>query len=306
MDITCVMSIFDEPPWMVERAIKSMETQTYPIKKMVIVVDKPDNCTLIQWVKEYALTSPLSIQVEVNSQNRGLAYSLNRGFQVADTEVICRMDADDESLPMRIEKTVSLLEKGADIASTAVTVVDECGKAIEHQRELPCSYMAIKRINKYSACVFHPTWLLKKSVWEAIGGYRESMKAAQDYDFIMRALKHGYKIQSVKEHLLNYTVRAKSISGNKVAMQMFLSIYAQNNVYRAKEFEEGIINNIECGKCKDYEAFKKYFAPFLSKNGMDKIRFGFMGTIRSSYFRRYITNTIKQKVLRKYYIAIEK
>src|SRR5688572_4742991 len=73
-----------------------------------------------------------------NQRNMGLAWSLNRGLKQADGRYIARMDADDISLPPRLEKQFSFMEEhsGVGVTGTAVEIIDASGQVIG-QRTYP-------------------------------------------------------------------------------------------------------------------------------------------------------------------------
>jgi len=50
------------------------------------------------------------IRIINNQRNRGLIYSLNKGFGWACGEYIARMDCDDTSRPICLEKRVDLMQ----------------------------------------------------------------------------------------------------------------------------------------------------------------------------------------------------
>lgn len=307
MDITCVMSVYDEPVWMIKRAIESIENQTYKVKTFIIVVDKTDNYSAIEYLTQHAANASDMYRVVINDRNRGLAYSLNRGFELAETEYVCRMDADDEALPTRLEESVKFMQMNdLDLCATAVKVVDENGNTATKQRILPCSQKAIKHISRYAACLIHPTWLMKKKLWTDNGRYREGMVVAQDYDFVMRALKLNAKIASVNTTQLLYTERSQSASGKRVALQLFLTLYAQANIYRGRAFDSEIAKKAMEGLVPEYNRFKKYIEAFLAAPDLKKKCFiAALGMLASEEFRRYVTNTVMQKMLRRYYLKID-
>lgn len=304
MNISCVMSVYNEELWMIQRAIDSMLSQTIAPEEIIVVVDNPQYNDAINMLRnKYAN----QVTVYVNPENRGLAYSLNFGIEKSHGQLICRMDADDEALPDRIEASLNLMnEKQLDMVTTAVVLVDEKGNALNQTRIYPCSEQAIRRLSRYAACLFHPTWLFKKQVWDRIFKYREAMKYAQDYDFAMRMLQAGFRIATVSTPQLRYTVRSQSISVKSTAQQAFLGLYAQNNVYRKKPFNDKIAQEISAGHNQDFNVFQKSFDRFnQSSNAKEKIIALLAGSIKSGFFRRYVFNAVMHKAWKQYYLLYE-
>lgn len=304
MNISCVMSVYNEELWMIERAIESMLSQTIVPEEIIIVVDNPQYDAAIDMLRSKYGNQ---VTMYVNPVNRGLAYSLNFGIEKSHGQLICRMDADDEALPDRIEASLKLLnEKQLDMVTTAVLLVDEKGNALNEERIYPCSEQAIRTLSRYAACLFHPTWLFKKQVWDRISKYREAMKFAQDYDFAIRMLQAGFRIATVETPQLRYTVRSQSISVKSTALQVFLGLYAQNNVYRGKNFNDAIAQEISARRNQEFIIFQKSFDRFnRSASAKEKMVALLMGVIKSGFFRRYVYNAVMHKTWKKYYLLYE-
>ena len=76
-EITCVMSVYNEEIWMIERALESMLKQSYHVKEIIIVVDNPDYVQAIELLERYKTDSQSEIKIIINKKNVGLAKSLN-------------------------------------------------------------------------------------------------------------------------------------------------------------------------------------------------------------------------------------
>lgn len=295
-EITCVMSVYNEEIWMIERALESMLKQSYHVKEIIIVVDNPDYVQAIELLERYKTDSQSEIKIIINKKNVGLAKSLNIAISEARYDYICRMDADDESEITRIEDELEYLENNnLDLVGTLMATVNEKGEIICEKIQLPYKQRDIKIISKYSGCLCHPTWLFKKKVWETIGGYRESMISAQDGDFILRAIRQGFKIANINKVLLKYTVRKTSITGNNVARQSFLATYARDCVLKNKEFDKEISERIKNNDCKSYSLFESFYREGMINHNRKIIM---QGIVKSYYFRCYVRNVIFDKILR--------
>lgn len=126
--ISCVMSVYDEPTWMIARAVHSLLKQTSQPQEIILVYDNPGNTQLLNFLHKTICPLSATIKLLINDKNRGLSYALNRGIKEARYDLICRMDADDESLPQRIVMELEQMRKDvADMVSTQVIVIDEAG-----------------------------------------------------------------------------------------------------------------------------------------------------------------------------------
>lgn len=111
--VSVVMSTYNRADLM-PKAVQSILDQTYKDFEFIIVNDgSKDNTRAL--LKELAAKDK-RIKVLENDKNRGLIYSLNRGIAAARGTYIARMDDDDFSLPMRLEKQVAYLSEHPEIA----------------------------------------------------------------------------------------------------------------------------------------------------------------------------------------------
>lgn len=138
-------------------------------------------------------------------QNNGLAYSLNECIQYARGEFIARMDADDVSLPERLERQVQFLEEhpGYDLVGCAARLIDEDGIAWGVRR-MP------KEPEKEDFLAFspfiHPSVMMRKSIFEAGNRYlvsRDTLRC-EDYEFFMRLFRLGVRGFNMPEVLFLY------------------------------------------------------------------------------------------------------
>jgi glycosyltransferase involved in cell wall biosynthesis len=127
------------------------------------------------------------LRVVENRENTGLAKSLNRGLEVAETEYIARMDADDISHPDRLEKQIRYLDENPEVGllGTRYVRIDEDGRE-RGEIYVPIGRDNIKRnlLVRNSFC--HGSVVFRKSVIERAGFYNEDITVAQDYDLWLR------------------------------------------------------------------------------------------------------------------------
>ena len=102
MKVSVIMSAFNEEIEYIQLAIDSILNQTFKDFEFIIILDNPSNETL----KNYLISrkqEDCRIKFYANEKNIGLANCLNKGISLAKGDLICRMDADDISLPNRLE-----------------------------------------------------------------------------------------------------------------------------------------------------------------------------------------------------------
>ena len=102
--VSVIMTNYNTREEYLRCAIESILNQTYRNFEFIII-DDGSNDGSPNIIKEYQ-TGDGRIKLFFNGENKGITKSLNTALSKASGEFIARMDADDESLPRRIEKQV--------------------------------------------------------------------------------------------------------------------------------------------------------------------------------------------------------
>ena len=226
--ITVLMCAYNETEVELKDSIKSILNQSYRHIEYIIVNDNPANEMLSKVLTDFQQKDS-RIRLVKNEKNIGLVSSLNRGWRLASGEYIARMDADDIAKADRLEKQLRFLkDNNYDFVGAGIQHIDESGNLISPQLSFPETPKAIRKLTKKSNCVPHPTWLMKKSVMQALDGYR-NIPYCEDFDFVLRAQNHGFKLGNVQELGLFYRIRSNGISSSNQAVQRLTANYLAQN-----------------------------------------------------------------------------
>ena len=225
--ISVVMSVYNETPEMLTQSIESILAQTYADFEFIIVLDNPSNAELMKIIEDFSKKDS-RIKLIINDKNIGLPLSLNKAIAISEGEFIARMDADDVSLPNRFEVQLEYFNKNpdCDLVSTNRIFIDENNNLYGEPKKDDFSSEKIKKLLRYRSIIVHPTVMIKKSVMEAAGGYR-NFKAAQDYDLWLRLSKKGINFKNLPDVLLYYRMRRDSISQSNYSKQYAYASFAQ-------------------------------------------------------------------------------
>ena len=225
--ISVIMSTYKEDERLLRESIESILNQTYKDFEYIIILDYPDNDVHKSVIEEYALKDD-RIHFYINETNMGLTDSLNRGLSLCHGEYIARMDADDISLPDRLERQMKYLEKNHyDLIGGITEMINENGSLLYSIKNVPTDPKKINKALRYSQCIAHPTWLGKKEVFEKNAGYRH-MPLCEDYDFTLRAVLNGFVISNLNEPVLKYRMTSNSISRSNLFEQYLYMSYITN------------------------------------------------------------------------------
>lgn len=299
--ISILMSVYNEKKKEVELALNSILKQSFKNFEFIIIVDLPGNQEIIELINEYKKNDK-RVKVIINEKNEGLANSLNKGLAVASGEYIARMDADDIAEKDRLKIQLDYLEERKNeiflVGSSGIKINEqnvEIGKVI-----VPIGSSKIKKTLKYRCCLLYPSIMFDKKILDRVKGYR-NFPCAQDYDFYLRIMDAGYKIENIDKPLMRYRVRENAISVKKRLFQILLAEYIQRLAKERKQnngedsFSEKNIVEIEKIYKKENLKFEKINALVL-RNKNNKIKLSFILPLvyfSSKYYRKEIHNRIK-------------
>ena len=181
-------------------SIESILEQTYTDWEFVICDDCSTDSTFAI-LSEYKETYPQKFMILKNETNSKLAFSLNHCLEHASGEYIARMDADDKSVPERLEKQVAFLDAHPEYAvvSTAMTPFDENGlRPSRYMKPEPTKDDLLNR-----SPFAHATILMRKEAYDAVGGYTvcKRTERGQDYDMWFRFFALGLRGYNMQEAL---------------------------------------------------------------------------------------------------------
>lgn len=231
--VSILMSTYNEPLSFIKQSVESIENQNYREIEIIIVVDNPTNRDLIKFLENVSENNS-QIKLVINEKNLGLTGSLNKALQFASGDYIARMDADDISKPDRLKKQLDFLKKRKlDLVGCNIQNIDENGITSDRITIYPETPDKVAKYARYDSPVAHPSWLVKREVFESLNGYQE-IDACEDYDFIVRAILNGFKIGNIQEPLLNYRINTQGISSTKKSKQKATLYYIRNNYRKGK------------------------------------------------------------------------
>lgn len=221
------MSTYNESLSDIKLSVESILGQTYESFEFIIVLDNPNNHEIRTYLTEVQQNDD-RVHLLQNDKNIGLANSLNKAINESKGEYIARMDADDISFPMRLEKQIQYMKDNpqCDVLATDRINIDENGTPLKTSHILVDDQKTINEALKYGNILTHPTVLMKREVLELVGGYRD-FKAAQDYDLWLRLRKCKVEFHIFPEVLLYYRIRNAGITKSNVAKQYSYALYAR-------------------------------------------------------------------------------
>jgi len=194
----------------VSEAIESILNQTFQDFELIICDDCSTDTTY-EVVMSYYQKNRDKIILLRNSQNSKLAYSLNKCLQHARGEYVARMDGDDISLPERLDKQVRFLESNPkfDLVGSSMIVFDQNGDRLKVVgKEVPDKYDLTN-----NPTFNHATILVKKRVFDILGGYTVSRRTTrtEDYDLWFKFFSKDFRGYNLEEVLYKARLSDKDL-----------------------------------------------------------------------------------------------
>jgi glycosyltransferase involved in cell wall biosynthesis len=213
--ISVVMSVYNGEKHLRE-SINSILNQSYKDFEFIIINDGSNDGSL-EILLEYQARDP-RITI-VNQNNIGLTRSLNKGIKLATSEYIARQDADDISLPTRLEKQLNYMVNHPEVAVIGcLGDVFNINGILRTSRDPRYSREGIKRHLASKNLFMHGSAMMRKSHLAKVGFYREFFLHSQDYDLWLR-LSQYFDIDILPEHLYKYRVTPDAISVSRWPIQ---------------------------------------------------------------------------------------
>lgn len=219
------------------RALASVDAQTYENYIHVVINDGGDR----RKVEDIIAKHPNSRRIVIhNDISEGPVKSLNRAIRATKSDYITAVDDDDSCSPYMLERHVkTILELNAAASSIPLDVIEEEINAngdLHEIRRYKYEYSWCGEISLFKQCRanYLPlcSLMYRRSIFDELGGYDESLELAEDWDFGLRLLQY-YDVEQVisDSGLYNYHRRANAPGA------------LRNNVYDLRR-KERTINQI--------------------------------------------------------------
>lgn len=211
--VSVLMPVYNAERYLGE-AIESILNQTFENFEFIIVNDGSTDRSL-EIIRDFEKKDS-RIKL-ISRPNTGIVGALNDGLEAARGEYIARMDADDISLPDRLEVQVEFLDSHPDfvIVGGHACVVDPDGEVLKlYARPLHHEKIMEQLLQADGGAIVHPVAMLRKSALEKVGRYRKEFEFIEDLDLYLRLLECG-KFANIDQTLIYYRQHLTNITTRK-------------------------------------------------------------------------------------------
>ncbi len=220
--ISILMPVYNAGEYLVE-AVESILTQTYQNFEFIIIDDaSTDNSwdILTTMAKKHK-----KIRLFRNTTNQGISETTNRAISYAQGDYLARMDADDISLPNRLEKQLSYMKKHADVVAlgTQCMLIDKKNNLIG-EKTFPFSAKDVYDYIYRFIPVQHPTLMIARNrLPEDFSFYDQDEKTAEDVQLLFKLFQYG-KVENLPDYLFAYRLHGKNNSLRQLKRTFYLTL----------------------------------------------------------------------------------
>jgi len=192
-------------------AVDSVLAQTFSDFEFIIVDDGSTDRTL-SLLNDYARRDSRIRVLECQSEYPGQSEPANLGIGAAQGEYICRTDADDVSVPTRLERQIGVLESQPETGLVAgwAKLVDPSGTELAAWTCPQSPHLIAWRLC-FGNPLAHSSVTFRRKVFEAVGGYDVQSFYCEDFDLWCR-LSRQTQLACIQQEVVSLTRRADSVT----------------------------------------------------------------------------------------------
>lgn len=233
--VSVVVTARDEQRY-IGRALRSLRRQTFTHFEVVVVDDGSTDRTAAI-VARHAREDP-RIRA-VSTTGIGMARASNLGLAECRAPLVARLDADDVSLPRRLQQQVEEFGRNPRLVAlgTYGLRVNELGIPVGRLRNGHPGREAAMRARARSPYVnlTHSSVMYRRDAAQEVGGYPTEYRAALDLALFNRLAELG-EVYALPQILTLYTVRRGSVSARRMLEQEMAAARVREEVASGRRF----------------------------------------------------------------------
>jgi GT2 family glycosyltransferase len=184
------------------RALRSIGAQTVAPTQIIVVDDAGGRDA--DAVRHAVLGSGVQATVVTNSGAKGPSGARNTGARISGTDLLAFLDDDDEWLPAYLASALEHFESQAlDVICTDLVYRHDDGT--ERLGKRAPDRLATELFLTRNPGLIGSNLIVRRSLFQDVGGFDESIPVAEDMDFGIRLSRHGtVRYQPLRERLVRH------------------------------------------------------------------------------------------------------
>ena len=275
VDVSVIMSVYNGEAYLAE-AIESIINQTFQNWELIVINDCSTDSTA-QILADFA-QKDARVKVHPNEVNLRLPTSLNKAISLCSGKYIARMDADDISLPGRLEKQYKFMEENPDVSlSSCRFMTVKNGVYASGGAGGRCDSDAIKAMLLVANPILHPGVIAKAEVMKEFC-YDTTLTCTEDLELWTRLAMANHKMKILPECLLIYRLHDKQITSTTLERQHTEVLKIQQKYYSSllqsmdEDMQKFYISGVYFKENASIDRFVKYakWLKSLANENFDK------------------------------------
>lgn len=243
--VSIIVPVYNTNEKWLRLCIESVLRQVYDNWELCIVDGGSTERHIRRVLEEYA-KQDARITVKFLTENKGIAGNSNEAFGIANGEFVGFLDHDDELASSALYEVVKLLQKDQDID---FIYSDEDKISLSGKRLDPHFKPDWSPDTLYSCNYISHFSVIRKSIIEELGGFREGYDGSQDYDLFLRVVERTQKIAHIPKVLYHWRMvpRSAASSSNAKPYAYIAAKKAIKNSLNRRKVEAEVFNGPSAG-----------------------------------------------------------
>jgi len=199
-----------------DKYIKSVRTQSFKDWELCLVNDGSKDTNIINYLNSLEQENDPKIKIKNLDNNSGIGIATQKAFEMSSGEYIAFADNDDILHIDALKATLNrLIESEADLVYTDEANINAEDKIIgvHYKPDFSLDHL----MSQNYMCHFV---LIKKTIYEKVGGMRSGFDGSQDHDFLLRVTDFTDKIVHIPEVLYYWRIIETSASNSDKTRMM--------------------------------------------------------------------------------------
>ncbi|MDQ2094938.1 glycosyltransferase family 2 protein [Rhodalgimonas zhirmunskyi] len=198
--------------------IAALQAQTVTDWECILVEDASTDDS---WQVADALVRTDRRLTLVRNPGKGPSAARNHGaLTLARGEIIAFCDADDLWQPRKLQGvSLRILDRGADAAFGRIGFFRDTPEDVRTRSTLPMRPVTVPMLLGENPVCTLSNLSLRRSVFAALGGFREDIVHNEDLEFLIRLAGNGHRIEGIESDHVLYRLSPHGLSANLDAMR---------------------------------------------------------------------------------------